>query len=238
VAIDDPSEKIRALVKDEEVDLFGTALQAGGLLTPFFKIFLIAKGVFDAQSKGNSAYVAIRALCDELERIQSRWPADFESTLDAIWFRRAIAALIDEARRAANTDYASLLGRVAAHGCLPTGEHLNRQEDLASYIHDLARLGTDDVRFLKLLREAYKKVEVGSHVGYSSYYKHYEQDAQDAGFEEDDRIALGARLSGFGLAYEPAQQILTGHYFVRPTKRGLYLLSLLDAAELSVAQQH
>jgi hypothetical protein len=75
-------------------------------------------------------------------------------------------------------------------------------------------------------------------MGYSSYYNGYEQKAHDAGFEEDDRIALGARLSGFGLAYEPSVQILSGHYFVRPTKRGLYLLSLLDAAELPMAQQN
>jgi hypothetical protein len=33
-----PVRKIRASVKDEDIDLFGTALQVGGLLTPFFKI--------------------------------------------------------------------------------------------------------------------------------------------------------------------------------------------------------
>jgi hypothetical protein len=53
-----------------------------------------------------------------------------------------------EADRAANDEHARLLGRVAAHGCFPTGEDANRQEDPASYIHDLARLGTDDIRFL------------------------------------------------------------------------------------------
>jgi hypothetical protein len=237
VAIDDPLEKIRASVKDEDVDFFGTAFQAGGLLTPFFKIFLVAKSVFDTQSKGNSAYAAIRALCDELERIQSRWPPDFESALETIWFRRAITALIDEARRAANQDHARLLGRVAAHGCFPVGEDANRQEDLASYIHDLARLGTDDIRFLKLLREAYQRVTPGHHDGYVGYYDRYKQKAQDGGFQEDDRIALGTRLGGFGLAYEPPVQLFPGQYFVRPTRRGLYLLSLLDAAELPVAQQ-
>ena len=49
MAIDDLLEKIRASVKDEDVDLFGTALQVGGLLTLFSKIFL---GVYRGRDGG------------------------------------------------------------------------------------------------------------------------------------------------------------------------------------------
>jgi transcriptional regulator with XRE-family HTH domain len=214
VEIDDPLEQIRRIANEENSDFVGTALQAAGLFAPVFKVVAIAKGVLDKQLNGSSLKAAILALCDELQRLQSHWPSDFESALETAWFRRAVATLMDVAQRAANDDHARLLARVTAHGCFPTGQDAHRQEDLASYIHDLARLGADDIRFLKLLREAYQKVEVGSHVGYSSYYKGYEQKAQNVGFEEDDLIALDTRLSGFGLAYEPSVQILTGHYFV------------------------
>jgi hypothetical protein len=150
--------------------------------------------------KGNPTKAAVFALCEEMERLESRWPSDLGAALDSQWFRRAVAVLMDEANRSADEDYARLLGRVAAYGCLPAVPDAHRREDLASYIRDLARLGEDDIHFLKLLREVYQKVEVGSHVGYSSYYKVYQQKADEAGFEEDDRIALGIRLSGFGLA--------------------------------------
>jgi hypothetical protein len=238
VDIDDPLEQIRRIANEENSDFVGTALQAAGLFAPVFKVVAIAKGVLDKQLNGSSLKAAILALCDELQRLQSHWPSEFESALDAPWFRRAIATLMDEAHRAANDDHARLLGRVAAHGCFPTGQDAHRQEDLASHIHDLARLGADDIRFLKLLREAYQKVTVGHPDGYVRFYEGYEEKARDAGFQEDDRIALGARLGGFGLAYEPLLQPVRGQHFVRPTQRGLYLLSLLDAAELPVAQQN
>jgi hypothetical protein len=60
------------------------------------------------------------------------------------------------------------------------------------------------------------------------------------GIDPDDNVSLGARLSGFGLAYEAprntTRQSPVEHCF-RPTKRGLYLLALLEAAEHS-AEKH
>jgi len=185
MAIDEPLDKIRPLVKD--ADFFGASLQIGGLLTPFLKFFSIARGILDTQLAGDSAKVAICALCDELQRLQSRWPSDFESALDTVWFRRAITVLMDEACRATNNDYACLLGRVAAHGCFPIGQDAHRQDDLASYIRDLARLGTDDIQFLTLLRDAYRKVKVGHHDGYAGQYDTYKKMAAAGGFQEDDR---------------------------------------------------
>jgi hypothetical protein len=238
MAIDKPFEKIRQIASEESSDFFGTALQVVGLALPLFKIIAIAKSVLDKQLKGNPTKAAVFALCEEMERLESLWPSDLDAALDSQWLRRAVAVLMDEANRSADEDYARLLGRVAAHGCLPTGPDAHRREDLASYIRDLARLGEDDIRFLKLLRDAYQRVTVGHYDGYLGYHDSYKTKAREAGFEDDDQIALGTRLGGFGLAYEPPIQPSKGQYFVRPTKRGLYLLSLLDAAELPVAKQN
>lgn len=54
-----------------------------------------------------------------------------------------------EAISAEDEKRAQLLARVAAHGSFPTRQDAHRQQDLATYIHDLARLGTDDIRMLR-----------------------------------------------------------------------------------------
>ena len=140
-----------------------------------------------------------------------------------------------------NEDYARLLARVAAQGCFPSEEHKHRQEDLASYIHDLARLGTDDIRMLKILRDAYKEVtkndpNLSDANQFTRHNKWFTDAANKLNIHPDDRLSLGARLNGFGLAFEGVPQ-MEGRFF-RPTRRGIYLLSLLEAAELPFEQQN
>jgi len=244
VAIDDPLEKIRELAADDKVDFGGASLQLAGIsVSPVFKVFAIAKSIFDSQLNGNAIKIAILALCDELQRLQNLWPSNFEGALNAEWFRRAVAAVMEESVSAANNERARLLGRVAAHGCFPTGKDAHRQEDLASYIHDLAQLGTDDIQFLRLLKDSYEGAyrtapNMNKPDIFAGYYDDYKHKAQELNISEDDRIALGARLGGFGLAYEPPVQPFPGQHFVRATLRGLYLLSLLDAAELPIEKQY
>jgi hypothetical protein len=240
MAIDDPLEKIRERAKDESVDIAGAALQVGGMFAPVFKVVSIAKGILDGQLNGNSLKIAILSLCDERQRLQSHWPSDFESALDAVWFKRAVITLMEEAVRAANDDHVRLLGRVAAHGCLPTEENKHRQEELASYIHDLARLGTDDIQMLRLLRDAYKDVfkndpNLRDPNQYTNHNEGFKHAADKLNIHPDDRLSLGARLHGFGLAFESVPQ---DEHFFRPTRRGIYLLSLLEAAELPVEKQN
>ena len=100
---------------------------------------------------------------------------------------------------------------------------LHRREDLASYIRDLSHLGTDDVQFLRLLKEAYaesirKVPNLTDPNVWSHDYSTYQHKAEKLGIPPDDRVSLGARLCGFGLAYEPLVQPLS-EYFVRPTLR-------------------
>jgi len=159
MAIDDPLETIRQLAKEGDFDGIGAALQAGAIFSPVFKVFSVAKGIADSYKKGEKVTIAIHALCDELQRMQERWPKDLESEFDKVWFRRTMTVLMIESARAANEDYARFLGRVAAHGCFPTGSDAHRQEDLASYILDLARLGSD-------MLYAYRfKIELGFRQG-------------------------------------------------------------------------
>jgi hypothetical protein len=246
MAIDDPLEKIRALAKSEGFDGIGTALQVGGLASPIFKVFSIAKGISDSFKSGEKVIVAFLALCDELQRMQDNLPKDVESVLEQPWFKRAATALMMEAAAAVGEEDARLLGKVAAHGCFPKESDRHRQEDLASYIRDLARLGTDDIQLLKLLRDVNRDVikhapNLNRPDDFTSNLEEFKRQAGQLGIDPDDGIALGARLSGFGLAYE-APRVGTrqspSDYCFRPTKRGLYLLSLLEAAEKPPDEQN
>ena len=240
MAIDDPLEKIRAIAKSEGLDWIGTALQVGGLASPIFKVFSVAKGISDSFKSGEKINTAVLALCDELKRMQDNLPKkDVESALGQPWFKRALTALMMEAAAAVDKEDALLLARVVAHGCFPKESDRHRQEDLASYIRDLARLGTDDIQLLKLLRDANRDVikhapNLNRPDDFTANLEEFKRQAGQLGIDPDDGIALGARLSGFGLAYEVPRvgtRQSPSDYCFRPTKRGLYLLLLLEAAE-------
>jgi hypothetical protein len=239
MAIDEPLEKIRELFRSEDFDGIGAALQLGGIVSPFLSVFNIASSIVAGYRSGEKVRIAINALCDELKRIQDRWPTDLESALNSDWFKRAMTTLMEESARAVNEDYACLLARFTAQGCFPT-EEKHRQENLASYIHDLARLGTDDLQMLRLLRDAYKVVfqndpNLRNPNHFTNHNESFKHAADKLNIHPDDRLSLGARLSGFGLAFESIPQ---NEHFFRPTRRGIYLLSLLEAAVLSVEQQN
>jgi hypothetical protein len=241
MAIDDPTQKIRDLVKDESFDTTNAALQVGSLVSPVFKVFSVAKSILESKAKGEKVLIAIHALCDEFERVDSNRRKDLEEFVESDWFKRGLIVLVEEAARAPHEHHARLLARVAAHGCFPKESDAHRREDLASYIHDLARLGTDDIQMLKVLGDAYQEVfKKSPNLHDPNLFTHHNETfkrmANERKIHADDRLALGARLSGFGLAFESVPQT-EGHFF-RPTRRGFYLLSLLDAAELPVEKQN
>jgi len=178
--------------------------------------------------------------------MQDNLPKDMESVLEQPWFKRAATALMMEAAAAVGEEHARLLAKVAAHGCFPKEGGRHRQEDLASYIRDLARLGTDDIQLLKLLRDANRDVikhapNLNRPYDFTANLEEFRRQAGQLGIDSDDGIALGPRLSGFGLAYE-VPRVSTrqspSDYCFRPTKRGLYLLSLLEAAEKPPDEQN
>jgi hypothetical protein len=238
MAIDDPKEKIADLAKEQAPDFLGTALQLGGMAEPLFKVVAIARDFVQRVFTGDPIRIAILSLCDELRRLEEKWPTNFDSAMENTWFKRAVIALMDESIRAPNDAHVRLLARATAQGCFPAGGDISRREDLANYVHDLAQLSVEDIRFLKLIRDAFRQVRIGHHDGYAGHFDNYKSMAEEAGFDPDDRIALGARLAGFGLVYEPLSPPFPGEHFVRITKRGVYLLGLLEAAELPIEKQN
>jgi hypothetical protein len=240
MAIDDPIEKIRGLLKDGGFDGVGASLQVGGLVHPLFKVSSVAKNIIDGRKSGDRIAIAINALCDELQRMQEALPKEMEEALDTDWFKRALNALMEQSARAVTDDRARLLATAAAHGCFPTGLDAHRQEDLASYIEDLARLGTDDIQMLKLLRDSYKDVfksdpNLSDPNRFTQHNEGFKRAAEELNIHPDDRLSLGSRLTGFGLAFEAVPQ---DEHFFRPTRRGLYLLSLLEAAQTPIEKQN
>jgi len=91
---------------------------------------------------------------------------------------------------------------------------------------------------LRLLRDDYREgIQTTPNMHDPNYFTEhfgsFKQMASALKIHPDDCVALGARLSGFGLAYEARniQRQAPGEHCFRPTRRGLYLLALLEAAE-------
>jgi hypothetical protein len=113
-------------------------------------------------------------------------------------------------------------------------------------MRDLAQLGTDDVQMLKLLRDAYwEPIRTTPNMHdpnyFTEHFDNFKRMATNLNIHPDDCVALGARLSGFGLAYEATRNTsrqTPGEHCFRPTRRGLYLLSLLEAAEAPRERQN
>jgi len=235
MAIDNRIDKIREILDERDDDLLAGLIQVGGF-EPIMAVVAAVKGVLDGEERYDRVRAALRALCDELESLSADLPSDAAVALNSEWFRRAVQVMIEEAARSASVDRAARLAIAVAHGCFPNGENSFRQEDLASYIRDLAHLGTDDVQMLKLLRDAYRGAPPNMHDPnfFTERFDKFKSMATDLNIHPDDSIALGARLAGFGLAYEATRNTSRqspGEHCFRPTRRGLYLLSLLDASE-------
>lgn len=246
MAIDNRLDKVR-YIADESVDeLLTSLMEAGGAFSPLLAVAAAIRGVFDAADLKHRVFTAIHALCDEFEAMRRELPSDAQAALEGPWFKRAVRTLILQAAIETDEQRAIMLARAAAHGCFPNEENKNRQQDLATYIRDLAQLGTDDIRMLKLMRDVYSEaIRVAPNMNrmddFTDKFDEFKQRTNELNIHVDDSVALGARLGGFGLAYEvPRNQMRQSpseHVF-RPTRRGLYLLSLLDAAEAPKQQQN
>jgi hypothetical protein len=246
MSIDNPMDKVRDIADEKDDELFNGLILAGAVFSPIMAVVATVKGVFDGAERQARIWSAIRALCDELEAMRDRLPNDAEAALSSAWFKGAVQVVLEESARAVNQERAVMLSRAAAHGCFPDDENKHRQKDLANYIRDLAQLGADDIQMLKLLRDAYQepiRTTPNMHDPnyFTEHFDEFKRMATDLNIHVDDRIALGARLSGFGLAYEAARNTTRqtpGEHCFRPTRRGVYLLSLLEAAEAPRGQQN
>jgi hypothetical protein len=232
VSIDNPLEKTRELIPDDSADIFGGVMQIASTFLPLAGIVSAVQGALSKTERRLRITAALHALCDELQRTQDRWPSDMQSIFASVWFKRMLHTLIEETGRAVNENHARLLARVAATGCFPEGENAHRQEDLASYIHDLARLGQDDIQMLKLLRNANREaIKTAPNLNKPDYFiehlPEFKRMAANLKIHPDDCVALAARLGGFGLACEvprvPTRQSPEDYCF-RPTA-GEYIYS-------------
>jgi hypothetical protein len=250
--IDDRISKIQEIIGPHVEDPMRTFIDeeltsglivGGAFFSPILAVVAAVRRVLSTQDRDGRLRAAMRAMCEELYSIRESLPSNAEEALRGKWFSRATRIVIEEAARAEDEDKAVLLALVTVYGCFPDDANKHRQEDLASYIKDLAKLGVEDIRMLKLLEESYKSaVAQAPHLNmadmFSQNYDAFKRSAHEQGFNPDDCISLGARLSGFGLSYEAPRTTTRQspmESFFRPTLRGLYLLSLLRKAEEKMA---
>jgi|SRR5271169_4065531 len=141
MAIDNPIDKVREILRGHDDELLGGLIQGAGVFEPIAAVVAVLRSVFDRAGRDERIRAAIRALCCELESLRADLPRDTASALRSEWFKRAVQVMIEEAARSASEERASKIAIALAHGCFPDEENTHRQEDLASYIRDLAHLG-------------------------------------------------------------------------------------------------
>lgn len=244
--IDDPIEKIRQIISEDGNDPLEVALSIGGPTSPVIGIVAAVKDALDGHQQSQRMRTAILALADEMNRMENRWPKNLSAALESAWFKQTVKVLLRESADSDSAERAAMLARATAHGCFPDEANLHRQEDVASYIRDLAQLASEDVSMLKLLKEAYAeafRVTPNLHDPnyFTQHFENFKRLASERKIDPDDCVAIESRLVGFGLAVEAprnSSRQSPGEYCFRPTKRGLYLLSLLEAAEVPLPGQN
>jgi hypothetical protein len=240
MAIDNRIEKVGDILNEDNDDLLDGLVRAGSVFSGWMAFYEAFKSIFDQRDARHRVKAAMCALCDEMESLRDALPGNLEASLKSEWFKRGLRVAIENAARESSEERAAALGVALAYGSFPDEENKHRQEDVASYIRDLSLLGTDDIQMLNLLRDTYWPV-IKSHPNlndaevFRQHFNKFRQAATSLNIHTDDCVSTCARLSGFGLTIElprgSANVQQSFEQYFRPTRRGLYLLSLLERAE-------
>ena len=160
-------------------------------------------------------------------------PANAESALKQPWFATAVRTLISEVATEADEARVMSLARATARGCFPDERNLQRRENLATYIRQLAQLGTDDICILRLVQETHsatvRQVPSPNDPAFVRVLKdRFLRGLADLQMSQDDAFAVCSRLVGFGLAREaPNPMLQTKEHFYQPTMRGSFVFRWL-----------
>lgn len=240
MAIDNRIEKVGDILNEDNDDLLDGLVRVGAFFSGWVALCEAFRSIFDQRDARHRVKAAMCALCDELESMRHSLPGNVEAALKSEWFKRGLRVTIESAVKESSEDRAAALGVALAYGSFPQNEDKHRQEDVASYIRELSLLGADDIQMLKLLRDTYWPViksvpNLNLPDAFQHHFDKFRQGATGLKIHPDDCIATCARLSGFGLTIElprsGAAHQQSFEQFFRPTRRGLYLLSLLERAE-------
>jgi hypothetical protein len=97
MAIDNPIDKVREILNERDDDLLDGLIQAAACFEPITAVIAAVKEVTGSRERSNRVRVAIRALCDELERLRVDLPSDAKVALNSEWFTRAVSVMIEQA---------------------------------------------------------------------------------------------------------------------------------------------
>jgi len=219
MAIDSPTDKIRSIA-EETADSFLTAIvQAVGAFEPIVAVAGVVQSVLDFADYKHRVFTCIQALCDEFDSMRNVLPADAATALKQPWFATAVRTLISEVATEADEARVLTLARATARGCFPGERDVQRRENLAAYVRQLAQLGTDDTRILFLVQETHsataRQVPSPNDPAFVRVLKdRFLRGLAELQISEDDAFALCSRLVGFGLTREvPNPMLQTKEHF-------------------------
>jgi hypothetical protein len=222
--------------------LAGLALNVIGIKFGPAKISQILKDQFSNGSRFQRIDYLFSALRLGFQSIQSEIGEVAErvnavnANLEGERFREAVSVACEEAARAASDKKIERMAAVLIGYAGPTPNiWAPPDEDIATMVRDIARLGDRDIQVLGILATVHA-IAVSHTPNLQDPHQFSKETPRlkaaigDSGIHRDDFLSTCERLRGFGLAAEVLRntsQMGPEDFCYRPTRRGLLLLDYL-----------
>jgi hypothetical protein len=231
--IDDPLDaSLEASERDPESSiekLLALSARLSGVFFPRVALASILWDQFSSEKRNQRIEYLLKAVELKLKEQESRIDdGTIESLFENPTFRSAVATACEEASRAATEQKLDQLAAIVCGLVIPN-EWADPKDDPVSMIRDVVQLGDVDIRVLRIMEEAFRKVYgYAPNLVTNQFVEHIDdltKAMHASGIHQDDFYGTCLRLSGFGLATEERPTVRSnGERCFRPTRRGLSVL--------------
>jgi hypothetical protein len=233
--IDDPLEATKQQHPEKSPGPISVMLDVLGPLHPFAGVVAVFRQ-FSSQAETNAR---VRALFDALEWYVHRHESKLEELtlekqLETASSKEAVVAAVTEALFSPDVNKIKRFGAILGHNLMGQSGRVE-WESAAAYIRDLARLGDDDIRILRLLHNLQRGMFLGrdqtpDQVQFGGTMERVLIDAEREGVSREDVYSRCARLNGFGLTLqmERPRGMIAVQYVYRLTRHGKHLMDILQ----------
>lgn len=232
-AIDDPLEAVKQQHPEKPVSPISVMLDVLSPLHPFAEIVTVFRG-FSSQAETNAR---VKALFDALEWYVRRHESKLEELtlekqLQMPAAKEAVISAVREALFNPDVNKIQRFGAILGHNFITrAGE--TQWQNAAAYIRDLARLGDDDIRTLRMLHNVQRGMFVGAdqtpdQVQFGATMERVLINAEREGMSREDVYSRCGRLTGFGLTLQMERpKAMAVQYVFRLTRHGKHLMDIL-----------
>jgi len=239
---DSPIDGFLSQHKKESKNVIGeVTIEIGGKLQPLVGISNAIRKLLSSGGSSESVLELAESVKLELEYCWKRLKGhddqleEFRAKLTSPAFEDAALAAVDEVRRTVSSEKIQRIASVLVRSFLPIRDEY-APSDVGSLLHEVARLGEDDIFILRLLVESYESViktypNLHDPNAFTEQAQAVLRRVDECKIHRDDFYAHCSRLAGFGFAIETVRntaRMSPGDYCFRPTRRGVRVLEMIS----------